>query len=250
MSRDVRIRLEGRVEQVERALWAWESAARSLNGNGWRSGTLFGLLDAIAPELEESVRVLQQKAPQAPELQQLLDRLCVAKSQVRHRAVVRLTRLGIQLRSNGLAHVLAELRTHHPIVHEERLGWSPRLMHGIGFAGATATVALLVMMSPLAMLTAFATVIFTARRWLASQPVLLTANTLIIGGRCVALDEVLFLSARAGLDRSGTHCEIEVVTRNQPVWRVSSTGDPSRLIERLNSLGVLCRLQTGLFFFW
>jgi hypothetical protein len=250
MLSDVRIRLEGRVEQVERALWAWESAARSLNGNAWRSGTLFGLLDAIAPELEESVRVLQRKVSQAPELQVLLDRLRIAKSQVRQRAVVRLSQLGVQLRSNDLAHVLAELRVHHPIIHEERLGWSPRLMHSIAFAGVAVTLALLVMMSPLAMLTSFITVMFTARRWLASQPVLLTARTLVVGGRAVPLNEVLYVNARSGLDRSGTRCEIEVVSRNQPVWRISSTGDPGRLMDKLPALGIRCKLETGLFFFW
>jgi len=246
----VRIRLEGRVEQLERALWAWESAARSLNGNGWRSGTLFGLLDQLSPELEASVRVLQRKISAAPELQGLLDRLRLAQRQVRERAVVRLTQLGVRLRSNDLAHVLEELRIHHPIIHEERLGWPPRLMHAVAFAGAMVTVGLLVLMSPLALLTAFATVMFTARRWLASQPVLLTARSLVIGGHSVRLEELLFVNARSGLDRSGTRCELEVVSRNQPVWRISSTGDPSQLIERLAPLGVRCKLETGLFFFW
>jgi hypothetical protein len=250
MLNEVRIRLEGHVEQVERALWAWESAARSLNGNAWRSGTLFGLLDSIAPELEAAVDALQRKVSQEPELQQLLDRLFLAKSQVQQRAVVRLTRLGIQLRSNDLAHVLAELRTQHPILHEERLGWAPRLMHAITFGGVALTLALLVMMSPLAMLSSFITVMFTARRWLASQPVLLTGKSLVIGGRAVPLSEVLYVSARAGLDRSGTRCELEIISRDQPVWRISSTGDPSQLMHKLRGLGVRCRLETGLFFFW
>jgi hypothetical protein len=236
---DLRIQLEGRVEKLERALWAWERAARSMRSNGWRSGTLFALLAEVTPEIDEAIAKVQQKAAESAELGAMLERLEQAKEQVRVEAARNLSGLGVRLPSEGLEAVLAELRLHHPILHHERLGWSRPHMVAVLSGAALFLVMLAIagLMWPW-LLVAVVVGLTVGTRWWKSTPVLLTQRTLVVGKHAGQLAEILEISG----DTNRLKCRFTVVLRDQPAWKVTSAGTPEELFRKLRLQGVRCEL--------
>lgn len=252
MASDVRIQLEGQLERVERAVRTWEKVAQSLRGETWRTGALFPLLDAIAPEVEAAAQQVQRKAGDAPELQKLLDRLARAQAEVHDRALTKLGRVGAVPASGSTRDVLAELRREYPIVHQERLGWKPwqaglmAVVFGLaGFAMSAAPHSYWLV--ALAMGLAL-----PAWMWWLATPVLLTARTLVVGGEVVPLDDLLLVTARiAGVpNRRGKQCELELVSRSRAIRKISSSGKPTKLIAALRARGVKVDVEEGWTFFW
>ncbi len=250
---NARIVLEGRLEHIERALLAWESAAKSLESAGWATGALFALVESLGPELDEAVLLVRRNVTRAPELGQLLTRLDKAKSKVRERVRVRLDLLGIRMPNATAEQVVSELKSEMEIVFEGHLGWPSTLSRTITFLCGTCAAALALRLSPFAAVPVLFGLLMFALRRAASTPVLLTRRALVFGHRSMRLENIVFVTARTALfpNRNAKQCELEIVFNNQPVWRGSSAGTPGALIDGLRSVGVRCEVESaGFVFFW
>lgn len=255
MSSDVRIRMEGKVEQAERALWAWELAAKSLDGSFWGSGNPFAALVNAEPEVNACLAALGRVVPQPPELKALIARFAKARETVRVKAMLRLQRLGIGLPVADLRSVLGELRTHHPIRYEARLGWEPwkvKIWLGIGALGILGIIASLVShFPPIGLLGVFASAMQLGILGWRSTPVLLTQRSLVVGERSAGLEQVLGIDVVQALltNRNGKSFEMIVTLRDHAAWRAVSGGDPAAFLKEVKALGIRVQCEER-WFFW
>lgn len=112
---EIRKRMEGSLEVIERAVTEWEAAATELAGSDWNLGQAWPRVHAHQPVLEESVGVLTRRLREVPELPEraLLRRLAVAQWRARRSAAQRLASL--QRSDEEEPDPLEALRSHLPI---------------------------------------------------------------------------------------------------------------------------------------
>lgn len=247
MRPDIRIRLEGQVEKVEQALWAWECAAKSLESNAWRTGTQFKLLDRIEPEIIRCVAALEAKVPEAPELQPLLRHFEEIRGhvQVQVQAQSRLERLGIRVGSAELPDVLRELAQHHPILHEERLRWDTGPSWPVLLGALALPAVMLGLLAPrLAMVLLPLVALYVLWARFQSIRVVLTPVTLVVGSRAVQVSELLGVTCCMEPMHSGQiHHSVTISERDQAPWTVVTWAVPEVLFARLRNLGVRCEVK-------
>ncbi len=246
MNADLRIRLEGKVEKLEAAVFAWEAAAASLLAERWRAPGRWKSLLQASPALPVLEAAIDAKAPADPDVAALSARLREAREQVRVRGEQRLRELSVAVPPAPSLDTVLGLLTQPPKVHF-RSGPGPRgLIIELGAAfGITAWVLLTreSRFTLAALLTAL--VIVAAFRRLMGSKVILTDAGFAADRDSCSLDEVnrvywkLWVSPVNGA--AGRQFVFELNRR--PAFSVFVAERSDQLLEALVRCGVRCEPQ-------
>ncbi len=245
MDADLRIRLEGKVEQLEAAVFAWEAAAASLLAERWRAPGRWKSLLQSNPSLPALEAAIEAKAPGDADVAMLSGRLRQAREQVRVRGETRLRELSVPVPSAPTLETVLGKLTQPPRVHfRSRPGTTGNVVEGVVALASAATMAALHASIFTVVAIGGALGSIAVGRRLLSSKVMLTDALFRSGEDSCELEEINRVTWKpwtSELGHPGVELDFELKVR--PGFTVYVSDGAKELVEALGRCGVKCELR-------
>jgi hypothetical protein len=233
MITDARIRLEGKLEELERATFAVETALASARRGHW-AVVLRGLEEAGTKDVSEAVEAARKLAPLEPELERPLKRLDQARVKLANLIGARATERGLPI---------ASLRTRVQMLIDEPVLFDRRLTTpGVGFMavmfGGLLAFPLVTapqhVLCPVAFFAIFMAIVFVPHFF--GVRVRVARHAVVIGREVAPIAELVRVRLSRSWRKTNPY-DVEMVMKTR-ILRARLPWVPQELCEAIESLGV------------